>query len=71
MTTPTTPAQRPARAKAATPPALSPAEVKLIQAYRAMEDRQQKNMASAMQALANDFPRHVRPSLRLVAGGAA
>jgi hypothetical protein len=46
------------------PPALNPSEMKLLTAYRALDNLRQRDMAGAMEALAKQFPR--RPPLHLV-----
>lgn len=73
MTDPKKPAKRPARFQSialdAPPPALTHAELALLNAYRVINDRQQQNMLRAMESAAVRFPR--APRLRLVSGGSA
>jgi len=46
-------------------------QLRIAQLFAAMDARAQEGMMSMMLAMAEDFPRHTRPALRLVGGGGA
>ncbi|USX25815.1 hypothetical protein NHH73_25095 [Oxalobacteraceae bacterium OTU3CINTB1] len=45
-------------------------QLRVAQHFAAMDDRAQEGMLRMMAAMADSFPRHKRPTLRLVGGGA-
>jgi hypothetical protein len=49
--------------------ALTPAEVRLLSAFRLMDDRRRENMHRIADAYVRDYPRRDAPSLVLVTGG--
>lgn len=51
--------------------ALTPAEIKIVQAYRSMSPVSKAHLELIAPRLAQDFPLRARPALRLVVGGAA
>jgi hypothetical protein len=73
MSRPKLPTGRPARVKSVVvegaPPALTPAELALLAAYRAMDGESKEMMLGAMRDVARDFP--CAPRLRLVTGAGA
>lgn len=50
---------------------LSLAEERLLSAYRAMDDRSKQSLIPVAEAWAKNNPRHSRPALHLVVGGAS
>jgi hypothetical protein len=60
------------RTASATPAeAVTPAEIALLKAWRAMDDRSQRFLGRLSAAQAQDCPRRVLPRLRLVVAGKA
>ncbi|MYN45939.1 hypothetical protein GTP23_12860 [Pseudoduganella sp. FT93W] len=49
---------------------LTEEEIRLLQCYRAATDRAQIQMQTIAAGFSKDFPRHSKPSLKLVKGGA-
>jgi hypothetical protein len=50
---------------------LSPQEQALLQSFRRLDDRAQRQIARMSDVYAADFPRYVAPKLRVIAGGRA
>jgi hypothetical protein len=50
---------------------LTAVELQLLTAFRAINDRQQQNMARGMASAAKTFPRRTAPTFKLIVGGAA
>lgn len=64
--------KKPRAAKVTPAPAaaLTAGQLRAAQLFATMDDKAQESMLRMMAAMARDFPRHVRPTLRLVGGGA-
>ena len=69
MTAPRKP--RPAVAKPASAPELTAEQLRVAKLFAELTDQTQEAMLHMMIEMAKDFPRHKRPALRLVGGGAA
>lgn len=68
MITPKT--TRAAQAAPAPAAALTAGQLRVAQLYAALTDETQEAMLNMMAGMVESFPRHKRPALRLVAGGA-
>jgi hypothetical protein len=72
MTAPKQPSKRSTQIKSVAtggePPTPTPSEMKLLVAYRAMDNSRQRDMAGAMEAIAKQFPRRALLALKLVMG---
>lgn len=68
MTTPKKP--RASRVATLTQPELTPNQLRALQLFAAMDEEMQIAALPIIQAWAIRFPRHNRPALRLITGGA-
>lgn len=75
MTLPKKPSRQAARVKSvvldASPPVLTPSEMDLLSAFRAMDDRSQAVIGRMAANQAERCPRRAVPTLTLVVGGSA
>jgi hypothetical protein len=71
MSAPTKPPRRPAPAPAprASAPDLTPDEIVVLSAFRAMDARRKAEAVHRMKRIATTYPGRVAPFLRLVSGG--
>ena len=64
--------KKPRTAKVAPAPTaeLTADQLRVVKLFAELTDHTQRQMLEIMATMAKDFPRHTRPALRLVSGGA-